>query len=237
MLKHVQKLTRSTNLLLVVAIIFAMTGGAFAATKTKIIITSTSQISKPVLKKLEKPGAPGKEGAVGKEGLPGKQGEPGKEGKEGKEGKQGEPGKEGKQGEPGKEGKEGSFGGPLLSEKTETGTWDLSAGKEGVPVSQIGFTARLKAALGSSQVHYVGETGNGSTCPGSAANPEAEPGNLCVYEEFSQEIKTGPSIVDSSSSLFAPKIGASVAGAIIIFSRESVESTPFAYGTWAVTEK
>lgn len=82
------------------ALVLAMTGGAYAA--KKYLITSTKQISPSVLKALKaangKPGANGANGAqgpagpAGPAGAKGENGAPGEPGHEGKEGKQGEPG-------------------------------------------------------------------------------------------------------------------------------------------------
>jgi hypothetical protein len=82
------------NVVATMALVFAMGGGAMAA--THYLITSTSQISPKVLKALEAkiaskiaPGAPGREGAAGKEGAAGNVGAAGKEGPAGTEGKPG----------------------------------------------------------------------------------------------------------------------------------------------------
>jgi hypothetical protein len=86
------------NVAVTLALVFAMSGGAYAA--GHYLITSTKQISPKVLKALKgKPGPAGKEGPIGKEGPTGKEGVPGKEGTPGKEGA---PGKEGTNGAAGK---------------------------------------------------------------------------------------------------------------------------------------
>jgi hypothetical protein len=61
------------------ALVFAMSGGALAA--SHYVITSTKQLSPKVLKALK--GNKGSRGATGKEGPPGKPGPQGKEGKAG----------------------------------------------------------------------------------------------------------------------------------------------------------
>jgi Collagen triple helix repeat (20 copies) len=68
----------------VVALVFAMTGGAFAA---KYLITSTKQISPSVLKKLK--GATGPAGPAGAQGPAGPAGANGKDGASGTNGKDG----------------------------------------------------------------------------------------------------------------------------------------------------
>jgi hypothetical protein len=73
------------NVVATMALVFAMSGSALAA--KHYLITSTSQISPKVLKKLKGAnGKPGKEGLAGKEGATGKEGAAGKEGTAGKDG-------------------------------------------------------------------------------------------------------------------------------------------------------
>lgn len=84
----IQKRLTYANVAATLALVFAMSGGALAA--SKYLITSTKQISPKVVKALK--GKAGPQGLLGKEGTAGK---------EGKEGKPGEPGKEGKEGVPG----------------------------------------------------------------------------------------------------------------------------------------
>jgi hypothetical protein len=81
------------NVLATLALFFAMSGGALAA--THYLINSTKQINPKVLKKLK-----GKTGATGAAGAAGAAGAQGKEGGQGKEGKQGLRGEEGLEGEP-----------------------------------------------------------------------------------------------------------------------------------------
>lgn len=82
------------NVVATLALVFAMSGGALAA--SHYLINSTKQINPKVLKKLKgnvgnsgTPGANGVAGATGATGAPGATGTAGKEGKEGKEGAQG----------------------------------------------------------------------------------------------------------------------------------------------------
>jgi hypothetical protein len=69
----------------VVALIFAMAGGAYAA--KKYVITSTSQIKPSVLRSLKgSPGVPGAGGTTGDTGAPGAPGSPGANGNDGTNG-------------------------------------------------------------------------------------------------------------------------------------------------------
>ncbi len=144
-----------TNAILTIALVFAMSGGAYAA--KKYLITSTSQISPKVLKSLQgktgangTPGSPGAQGAAGPAGAQGPQGPAGPGGPKGDTGTGGtngesvtattlakgatcpEGGAEFKVGTSkthacnGKEGAPWTAGGTLPEGKTETGVWALS---------------------------------------------------------------------------------------------------------------
>jgi Collagen triple helix repeat (20 copies) len=101
------------NVVATLALIFAMTGSAVAA--THYLITSSKQISPKVLKELK---APGKAGATGPAGTPGTQGPRGANGANGANGigvngtngLEGEKGEHGLQGTPGLEGETGPEG-------------------------------------------------------------------------------------------------------------------------------
>jgi Collagen triple helix repeat (20 copies) len=145
MFSRIRKRITYANAAMTLALVFAMSGGAYAA--SKYLITSTKQISPKVLKALKgKTGPAGPAGpagaagvgTAGAQGAAGAKGEPGKEGEKGKEGVKGETGKEGVKGIQGVEGKQGiqgiqgvegspwTAGGTLPSGKTETGTWGLA---------------------------------------------------------------------------------------------------------------
>lgn len=233
-----------TNIAMTLALLFAMSGGAYAA--GKYLITSTKQISPKVLKSLQgkagargSTGPAGPAGQTGAAGVAGKEG-PGKEGKEGAPGKEGKEGSAGKDGTPGKEGSPWTAGGTLPSEKTETGKWSVIAGEKNTVIASISFIIPLQKALGKNEVHYIQSTST-AECKGTLREPSAEPGNLCVYqggvggvtaghhivpsfEEFSEEASTKHIIIE----------GAATSGAIVYFEKEGT-GEPLVEGTWAVT--
>lgn len=97
MFRNVRKRVTYTNIVMTVALVFAMSGGAYAA--GKYMITSTKQISPKVLASLKgvkgKNGAPGATGSTGPAGTAGPAGANGKEGPIGKEGAAGKEGASG----------------------------------------------------------------------------------------------------------------------------------------------
>jgi hypothetical protein len=213
------------GLIATVALVFAMTGGAFAA---KYLITSTKQISPSVLKKLK--GAAGPAGAPGAPGAQGPAGPGGPAGAAGKDGVTGATGPTGAKGATGATGSPWTLSGTLPSGKTETGFWAVNATKadEFGAYAPITFNIPLAAGLESSKVHYV--VSPEGECTGTADNPTAGKGHLCVYQAPGGILNlTAPEIANITT---AP--GTNVSGAFLIFSKPT-EEPAFAWGTWAVT--
>ena len=94
MVSRIRKRVTYANVALTLALVFAMTGGAYAA--GKYLITSTKQIKPNVLAQLKgkvgSPGAPGVNGAKGETGPAGAKGESGPKGETGPAGPKGETG-------------------------------------------------------------------------------------------------------------------------------------------------
>ena len=176
-----------TTVIASLALVFAMTGGAYAA--KKYLITSTKQISPSVLKSLQgkagvagASGAPGPQGAQGPAGPAASQGPAGVAGAKGETGAAGTPGVKGVTGPQGATGATGAkgttgFTETLPSGKTETGTWSGGTTFKRIPIS---FAIPVDPAP---TLVYVGVEETKPGCPGIAASglPLAEAGKLCVY--------------------------------------------------------
>jgi hypothetical protein len=206
-LSHFNDRFGTASVIAVVALIFAMSGGAFAA--RDYVAESSSQ-------KRQKPrrGPRGPRGIQGIQGPQGLQGLPGL----------GVQGPEGQVGQKGPEGSPWVAGGALPSGKTESGTWiaavfEVEPGKsEGG--AAISFGIRL---LLPPEVHLIaeGEEGNehATECPGTVALPRAAKGNLCLYTAEDQGLEL------EENYPF-------VSGALLKFKGPPNKA---AAGTWAVT--
>jgi hypothetical protein len=106
MFSRISKRLTYANVAATLALVFAMSGGAYAA--SKYLITSTKQIKPSVLASLKgKNGAAGPAGAQGAAGPLGPAGVGGAQGAKGENGANGKEGIQGKEGTAGKEGKAG----------------------------------------------------------------------------------------------------------------------------------
>jgi hypothetical protein len=267
MFSMISKRLTFANVAATLALVFAMSGGAYAA--GKYLITSTKQISPKVLKALA--GSSGKSGAAGPAGAAGAQGPQGAPGAKGETGGPGSPGKDGKEGAPGKDGKPGSPGSPwtaggvLPKGSSEHGAWtasghynsaEITNGKVYVPIS---FSVPLAAALDETHVHYI--PGPNLTefknkefptppagCKGNYEAPQAEEGNLCVFQTLSGKLaqEAGLKVGDLAGAAIdnpegiPTKAGAGVSGAFINagteFKSPETEGNVSTYGVWVVTE-
>ncbi len=224
------------------ALVFAMTGGAYAA--KKYLITSTKQISPKVLKSLTgKAGATGPAGAAGAAGPQGPAGAAGAKGDAGAPGAPGTPGTPGTPGAPGAKGVEGSpwtAGGTLPEGSTETGTYLIdgrSTPKEELAQGAISFSIPLANPLDEEHGIYV-PVGHGAPAecensehPGTAAvtNPEAAPGFLCVYAAKAFNLE------GARMEFQVPGAGGAADVSGTLAAQEVTGAEALGWGTWAVT--
>lgn len=245
------------NIGVTLALLFAASGGAFAATqknappagraaktshhktktKARYVINKTSQISPKVLKALAgKPGEKGEAGAPGKDGANGVNGAGGAKGERGEKGEKGERGEKGEAGPTGPEGSPWVAGGTLPTGKSLKGAWadsftSTGAGFGAVGLYGISFGIPLANAI--AEAHYIPpgttEAEDPAGCKGTVENPEAEPGNFCVFAHSAERIAAVGISDPGSGAAGAGKDGAMLA----LLPTEAGKAS--AQGTWAVT--
>jgi Collagen triple helix repeat (20 copies) len=256
MFSGIRKRFTYTNVAMTLALVFAMTGGAYAA--KHYVITSTKQISPKVLTALK-----GENGTAGPAGSAGPAGPAGPAGGKGETGAAGGPGPEGPQGKEGKEGKEGPTGqtgytATLPSKATETGTWSFSAGPSTHSLlASVSFSIPLKSGLEETHVILVSyeellEGDAPAACPGEFNEnsttgfivPKAEPGYLCVYEGVMDSGNVEHSGAPFNQFRADVEIalpedtggqGASTAGTTLTFKQADSSKSSYGSGLWAVT--
>jgi hypothetical protein len=218
MYSRIRKRFTYTNVAMTLALVFAMTGGAYAA--GKYLITSTKQIKPSVLKSLK--GNAGHAGVPGANGAAGPQGAGGANGANGKDGINGTNGKDGKDGSP------WTAGGTLPKGATETGQWAISQWHKAGEflVEAISFPIPLAHELDVGHVHLIGvsEPVPPGCAGGSATEPKAESGNLCVYEQQVNNLLPASFGLNSASTFGA-----------LLTALVGVEGEVVAIGSWAVT--
>jgi len=194
----------------IIALVFAMAGGAFAA-KSLNSGGSKATSSASGKKGPRGPRGPrGKQGPTGPQGPVGAKGDTGAAGANGTNGSNGVAGPTGPTGVTGQNGAIGATGatgaagvgtagatGPtgatgetgftetLPSGAIEVGTWSGTVGASGLDFAPLSFPIPLAADLEEAKVHIIGEGGTGGPgCTGGKANtPKVgiEAGHLCVY--------------------------------------------------------
>ncbi len=256
MSSSIRKRLTYANVFATLALVFAMSGGALAA--THYLITSTKQIKPSVLASLKgRAGSPGSAGAAGPAGPGGPAGPKGENGTAGKNGENGQPGvkgetgptgpagpkgAKGEEGEPGPQGATGPEGSPwthegkLPSGASETGQWLLEATvtEEKLRSTVISFGVPLKEGEVTTPHFIAPKATPPPGCKGSVAAPVAEPGNLCVFENENLNANASFLIFVNAANDGFEEVGTT--GAIVAFeSKEAGEM--IAGGTWAVTAK
>ena len=224
----------------VIALVFAMAGGAFAAAGG--LTGKQKKEVKSIAKSFQGTGPAGPVGPVGANGANGKDGT---NGEKGATGPQGSIGNTGPQGDP------WTAGGTLPVEATEAGGWAVGGAE--APESEIAeFPANLKVIrsaisftipLAAEPTVEVKETGfsgaPGGNCPGSAAEPKAKSGFLCVYTTQLEHAFSGltqPFVRKLSSDGSPAAPDANTVGALVeLPTAEEEPSLTAGWGTWAVT--
>ena len=234
-----------------VALVFALTGASFAAGTNGGNgghgTTATAAKSKAKAKGKAGPRGPaGPQGKTGPAGATGPTGATGAQGPQGGIGPQGTAGAKGETGEAGPKGETGSPGAPgaagaqgepwspnsqLPSGATETGTWTAQLGEGEVRWVPLSFPVQLAGELEAAAVHIAPN----AACPGTAKEPKATPGNLCVYVGLNAGSKVKATGIFNPAMTASPTPGAASGGAVLLVN--SSESGALAFGTWAVTAK
>jgi hypothetical protein len=231
----------------VFALVAALGGTAIAA-------GGLSSAEKKLIKKEVKKYA--KAGPQGPQGLPGPAGANGKDGAQGPKGDTGAIGPKGDTGEPGAEGPQGDTGQSgmcstdnpecaLPSGATMSGNWmfqSAASGQEERVFAQIVFPLRavptphysLNFPSGGEKVIWIpvaNPLADPTHCPGSATNPEAAPGYLCIYAKEIVNARGTPAIGSLDGAATAdPSTGLNLE---FVFRDTSAEA--FGFGSWAFT--
>lgn len=197
----------------VIAVVLAMTGGAWAA--KHYIITSTKQIKPSVLKQLK--GKPGPVGPQGERGLQGERGPGGPTGPKGDAGPQGA------------EGPPGPTKTALPAGKTSTGLWSFAGKEVSGTLFTISFPLRIEPAP---TFNWIGPSGSPTgPCPGSYGNPKAEPGQLCMYAAAVAQAGTGTDQHPVGVSGYTADATSGIVGEFVI----EAGKEGYGYGSWAAT--
>jgi hypothetical protein len=131
----------------------------------------------------------------------------------------------------------------LAPGKSEVGAWSVTATKEedeGVvkAFTAVSFPVPLEAGLSKEHVFFIENPGteHETECPGTAAKPEAAPGDFCAYSSnpLTNPINSGKPILVPSGGVGPGTAGTGTAGAIIQLEPQA-EEVATAVGTWAVT--
>lgn len=259
MLSGIGKRFSYANVVVTLALVFAMSGGAYAA--GKYVVVSTKQISPKVLKQLSgKVGPTGKTGPGGPAGSPGPGGPTGSTGPTGPAGAKGEAGVEGKAGTNGESasvkkldetvsqcnklgGSEFKVGGgppsyacngasaykPLPAGKTETGVWGISTHKAGPVRQAFSFPIPLSAPISEDQIEVIKPKEEGKEHAEECPGTLENPEAKAGYLCLYSELLETESVGDAATRS---------SGVILVFFINSEVTTGFgtsAEGTWAVT--
>jgi hypothetical protein len=163
----------------------------------------------------------------------GAEGDPGAAGERGPQGNTGDPGIKGDKGDPGEPGPFPTDN--LPSGVTMRGVYRAGAQGDVAGISQNGISFAFPLASDPIPHYITVGTIAPAECPGTLAQPEADPGHLCVYEQnhsanigTSQTINNPITNTGNSASKFGFAISIQTAGG-------GGGNNFFAVGSWAVT--
>lgn len=173
-------------------------------------------------------------------------------GPKGDPGARGETGPKGDPGTPGEPGADGTFGSePLPEGQTLTGVWAARVSSGAFSLATISYPIEVTPAPGAEV--WVDKSGENalvfapqsgaliefieedsaevdSRCPGSAAAPGAEPGNVCLFTKVEEEASFDIGIFGSPARVASPDPDS---GALMSFQSTGTEG--LINGSWAVT--
>jgi hypothetical protein len=214
-------LTYANVMVTILAVVVLGGGTAYAVTELPKESIGTKQLQRGAV-------TPAKLSAAARAAKIGRQGPAGPQGQQGPAGTAGAAGKTGEPGPPG----------PLLetlpSGMTLRGNYAVAGvAKEEFNRALEGITFQIPLAAAPAS-HLIQEGGASTTeCPGSATNPRAAPGNLCLYENFHENVRPGSDCA-SGGGRGNPCGTATRFGATVFIEAEG-ENSFFTEGTWAVT--
>jgi hypothetical protein len=220
----------------VIALVFAMAGGAFAANNGGHGATASAKAKRGPKGPKGATGPAGAQGPAGPAGPAGAAGKNGTNGEDGENGAKGATGAAGATGVTGLEGSPWTVGSKLPSGATERGAFAAAdAGLAGVQWVPVSFPIPLANGLDAEHVHVIGVGGTGEEgCTGGKqGEPKAEPGNLCVYLSQvggAEGEVLGITNPENESGLVFPGAGRSGATLAALF-----EPKGQLVGTWVVT--
>ena len=224
MLGQIRSQMTYANVMATIAVFVALGGGAYAAVTLPVNSVGTKQLKKGAVtnKKIGKSAVTsakvknrslrGVDFAAGQ--LPA--------------GPQGPQGVQGVRGEP------GPFSDLLPSGKTLRGEFGISGAGVINNYSDISFGFRLS----SDPSPNVIPDGGASTaaCPGTATDPEAAPGNLCIYVGATSNVGAAPGAIGVFTGDGVDCCPNTDRYGAVLYATSVTQANPmYAYGTWAVT--
>jgi hypothetical protein len=214
-----------TILLVALALSLSLGGGAYAVSKI-----GAKDIKKNAVRSRHI-----KNGSVGVADLsPAARARTGATGPQGPKGDRGARGRRGARGAAGPQGPAGPFSETLPPGRTVRGTFAFEhrpSGEDETADTAVSFPFALPAAP-AGHVVAAGTTAP-PECPGSAGDPKASPGHLCIYEAQSAGTIKLRTTYDPSKE-FAPGTAGTL-GFALPYTLGLGDAAPRAHGTWAVT--